>query len=153
MSNGIRWTEEQLAQHLKKVPAPAVPATRKPSGKPSLNDGNLSAAELPPARGALRDLGMNKTEAEYAGMLEERQRRGDVLWWKYEAIALRLADRTFYHPDFVVLLSSGVLEIHEVKGFMREDAAVKLKVVASMYPFVLRLIRKEKGGVWNISVI
>lgn len=154
MSNGIRWTEEQLAQHLQRVPAAAVPETRKPSGKPSLNDGNLSAAELPPARGALRDPGMNKTEAEYAGMLEERQRRGEVVWWKYEGITLRLADNTRYTPDFVLMLASGQIEVHETKGgFIREDGWLKLKVAAGLYPFHFFLCQKankKDGGAWAI---
>jgi hypothetical protein len=55
--------------------------------------------------------------------------------------------------DFAVMTASGVLEMHEVKGFMTEDANVKLKVAASQYPFVFRLVRKAKGGAWSITEI
>ncbi len=74
------------------------------------------------AIGAERDQGMNKTEAEYAGMLEERKARREIAWWKYEAITFKLADDTRYTPDFAVMLPNGEFEIHETKGgFIRED--------------------------------
>ena len=84
---------------------------------------------------------MNKTEAAYEGHLRVRMMAGEVLWWRFEGIKLRLADATFYTPDFAVLAADSVLECHEVKGFMRDDAAVKIKVAASIYPFRFRLIR------------
>ena len=34
-----------------------------------------------------------------------------------------------------MLPRSGVLELHECKGFWRDDARVKIKVAASLYPF------------------
>jgi len=49
--------------------------------------------------------------------------------------------------------SDGLLEMHEVKGFMQDDANVKLKVAASLYPFVFKIIRKGKAGIWNITEI
>lgn len=96
---------------------------------------------------------MNKTETAYAELLAARRHIGEVLWFRFEGIKLRLADRTFYTPDFAVLVASGALELHEVKGFMEEDAAVKLKSAASQYPFVVRLIRRAKGGEWDIREI
>jgi len=111
------------------------------------------------ARAAHRALGrigggtMNKTEAAYAEQLAARRHIGEVLWYRFEGIKLRLADRTFYTPDFAVLVASGALELHEVKGFMEEDAAVKLKSAASQYPFVVRLVRRAKGGAWDIREV
>lgn len=98
---------------------------------------------------------MNKTEAEYAGMLEERRLRGEVAWWRYEAITLKLADNTRYTPDFLVMLPDGVLEIHETKGgFIREDGWLKLKVAAALFPFRFFLCQKaskKDGGGWSIK--
>lgn len=88
---------------------------------------------------------MNKTEAAYADLLEARRAGGDVLWWSFESIALRLADKTFYHPDFLVMAADGGLEVHETKGFMRDDANVKLKVAAATFPFRFVLVRRVKG--------
>jgi len=96
---------------------------------------------------------MNKTEALYASELELRRRAGDILWYKFEGLKLRLADNTFLTVDFVVMRSDSELEMHEVKGFMQEDANVKLKVASGMYPFRFLLIRKGKKGSWDISEI
>lgn len=96
---------------------------------------------------------MNKTEAAYAAHLEARQHIGEVLWFRFEGMKLRLADRTFYTPDFAVIVASGSLELHEVKGFMEEDANVKIKAAASQYPFVIRLVRKAKGGNFDIREV
>lgn len=95
---------------------------------------------------------MNKTEAAYAAHLTLRQYAGEILWFKFEAVKLRLADATFYSPDFTVLPSSGVLEMHEVKGFWQDDARVKIKVAASIYPFRFVAVTtraKKNGGGWE----
>lgn len=90
-------------------------------------------------------VGMNKLEADYAQMLEFRKRAGEILWYEFEAIKLRLADNTFYSPDFLVLLASGELEIHETKGFWEEDARVKIKVAAEKFPFRFIAMTRVKG--------
>lgn len=97
---------------------------------------------------------MNRTEAAYAAHLELRRVAGEVAWWLFEGVKLRLADKTFYSPDFAVMLSGGEMEMHETKGFMRDDAAVKIKVAAALFPFRFKLVRalpKAKGGGWNIE--
>jgi hypothetical protein len=89
---------------------------------------------------------MNKTEARYAKLLDDRLHAGEILWYKFEGVKLRLADNTFYSPDFFVMLADGTLEVHEIKGFFTEDAKVKVKVAAAMYPFqfiVIRLVKNE----------
>jgi hypothetical protein len=105
------------------------------------------------ALGRMRKGAMNKTETAYAAYLDAQRSLGNVLWYRFEGLKLRLADSTFYDTDFVVLAASGQLEIHEVKGFMTDDANVKIKVAASQYPFRFLLIRKAKGGGWNITEV
>lgn len=98
--------------------------------------------------------GMNKMEAEYRLMLEARKRNGEILWYAYEGIKVRLADQTYYTPDFVVMANDFTLECHETKGFMREAAFVRIKVAAEMYPFkfvLIRAIPKKEGGGWKIE--
>lgn len=107
---------------------------------------------MPNARGRIRVPGkMNNTEARYAALLDQRKSAGEILWWAYEGISFRLADlRCHYHPDFSVMLPDGTMEIHETKGgFAREDSLIKLKVAASLYPFVFRKCT-WKGGKWEI---
>jgi hypothetical protein len=93
----------------------------------------------------------NKTEVVYAVHLETLKRAGLVLWYRFEAVKLRLADNTFYTPDFAVMLPDGEIELHEVKGFWRDDARVKIKVAAEMYPFQFVAVQKAKGGEWKIE--
>jgi hypothetical protein len=95
------------------------------------------------ALGRLKTGEMNKTEAEYAAVLDARATAGEVLWHKFEGLKLRLADNTFYTPDFAVMASDGVIECHEVKGHWQDDARVKIKVAASLYPFRFYAYRKR----------
>jgi hypothetical protein len=135
-----RWTEEQLTRHLEKTGVPA-PMPRVDTSNPAFALGRLKPGE------------MNKTEALYAVHLDVQKVAGEVLWWKFEGIKLRLADNTFLTVDFAVMPADGILEMREVKGFMRDDAAVKLKVAASLYPFKFILVRKIKGGQWSHTAI
>lgn len=92
---------------------------------------------------------MNKTEARYDEYLTQLQQKGLILWHKFEAVKLRLADNTFYSPDFAVLSAAGFMEMHEVKGYWMDDARVKIKVAASLYPFKFVAVKekaKKHGG-------
>ena len=96
--------------------------------------------------------GMNKTEAEWSGMLEARRVAGELLFWAFEPIKVRLADRTWYEPDFLVVRSTGELELHEVKGaFVMDDARLKFKLVAEHFPAALVWAQKMKGGAWKVE--
>lgn len=92
---------------------------------------------------------MNKTEQAYAQRLELLKRSGEVAWYEFEGINLRLAEKTFYMPDFFVMLADGTLEVHEVKGRWTDDARVKIKVAASKYPFRFIAVTRAKGGDWQ----
>ena len=99
---------------------------------------------------------MNRLEAAFSQELETRKNVGEIAWYKFEALKLRLADKTFFSPDFFVMLKTGELQAYEVKGFMEQDANVKLKVAASLYPFPFFLVRaraKRDGGGWEITEV
>lgn len=106
------------------------------------------------ALGRLKVGVMNRTEAAYASDLERRKISGEVAWFKFEGVKLRLADNTFYSPDFFVMLADGQLEAHEIKGFWRDDARAKIKIAADMYPMrfiALKVKAKKDGGGWAIE--
>jgi hypothetical protein len=106
------------------------------------------------ALGRLKTGQMNKTEKAYADRLTLLLQAGEVAWFKFEGIKLRLADNTFYTPDFAVMLASGEMECHEVKGFWQDDARAKIKIAADMYPFRFIAIKpeaKKRGGGWIIE--
>lgn len=95
----------------------------------------------------------NKLEAAYGQHLTLRQRAGEVEWFAFEGIKLRLADRTFLTIDYFLMLATGELEAHEVKGgFMEDDAAVKLKVAAATFPFRFVLVKWIRGA-WDLQEI
>lgn len=104
------------------------------------------------ALGRLKTGAMNKTEAAYERDLRDAQSLGYIIWYRFEGLKLRLADNTFYTPDFAVLASDYVLECHEVKGFWTDDARVKIKVAADQYPFRFKAVKarsKKNGGGWE----
>lgn len=106
------------------------------------------------ALGRLKTGQANKTESAYGQALELRKHAGEVLWYRFEGIKLRLADNTFYTPDYAVMLSNGQLELHEVKGFWQEDAKVKIKVASDQYPLRFIAVKaqsKKNGGGWEIE--
>jgi len=106
------------------------------------------------ALGRLKSGSMNRTEEAYERELRDAVTIGDVLWYRFEGLKLRLADNTFYTPDFAVMLSNGQLECHEVKGFWADDARVKIKVAAEQYPFRFIAVTarsKKAGGGWKVE--
>jgi hypothetical protein len=145
----MRWTEEQHAEYLLRRGMPGSPPVVDTSAPPFLPPNNQAGRF---ALGRLPAGTMNKTEAAYAQHLDTLRHAGEVLWHKFEAVKLRLADNTFYTCDFAVLPKSGYLEMHEVKGFWQDDARVKIKVAAALYPFKFVAVTaraKKRGGGWE----
>ena len=94
---------------------------------------------------------MNKTEQAYEAHLKRLQMAGEIAHYQFEPIKLRLADKTFYTPDFLVVLPDGEMQLHEVKGFWEDDARVKIKVAAAMFwMFAFRGVMKAGAG-WNFE--
>ena len=107
------------------------------------------------ALGRLKTGQKNKTEQAYElEVLKPAMQDGSVSWYRFEGVKLRLADNTFYTPDYCVMRSDGTMEMHEVKGFWQEDARVKIKVAADMYPLKFIAVKrqaKKNGGGWSIE--
>lgn len=96
--------------------------------------------------------GMNGTERKYAQHLELLRHANAIAWWKFECLKFRLADNTYYTPDFAVMKTSGEMEMHEVKGFWRDDARVKIKVAADIFPFRFIAVKLQNNG-WHVEEI
>jgi hypothetical protein len=116
-------------------------------------DGKITWAKK--ARGRHKPGVMNKLEAEYASMLECRKIAGEITWYAFEAITLKLADDCRLTIDFFVLLADGTLEAHECKSeFFPEDGKIKLKVAAAKFPLTFWLAQKrskKNGGQWQFK--
>lgn len=119
----------------------------------------LLATQRMQALGRLKTGEMNKSEARYeADILKPAMNAGDVLWYRFEGIKLRIAKNTFLTPDFAVMGRSGLIELHDVKGsriLYQDDAKVKMKVGAEAYPFVFKVAfpPKRKGEAWEVETL
>lgn len=91
--------------------------------------------------------GMTKLERDFWERLRAaREAHTFQAVWR-EPVKLRLAGRCWYTPDFLTVSSLGQLTFWETKGYMREDASVKLKVAAETYPcfgFVLVVCERRE---------
>lgn len=100
---------------------------------------------------------MNKTETAYSQRLEAMRLAGEIQNWAFEAMKIRLADNTFYTPDFMVITADWQIEFHEVKAITKQgrwlvedDAAVKFKVAAEMHWWAGFLMAgRTAGGGWE----
>ena len=118
-------------------------------------------AKKAPSRIRQNSAGLNKTEQAFYDYLKAREDPGvlrTVL--PPQSVTLRIANGCRYTPDFVVAYHHNTmaseLVAYEVKGFLRDDAAVKLKVAATAFPWItFHLVTKLPGGGggWAISEV
>jgi len=97
------------------------------------------------ALGRLKTGQMNRLEAKYAQRLEHIKETGEIVWYLFEAMKFRLADATFYTPDFIVMFASGEIKAFECKGYWTDDARVKIKVAANMFPIPFIGVQLKKS--------
>jgi len=96
----------------------------------------------------------SKLERDYAAFLQVLKMSGKIADWQYESVGLKLGNGCFFYPDFLVTLPCGEVQLHEAKGYMRDDALVKLKVCARMFAFRLYLVtRKSSKSEFKIDQI
>lgn len=95
------------------------------------------------------EMHLNKTEREYLMFI----RHLGFSWVGVQNITLKLGHDCRFTADFVTIDKNGHIQAREVKGFMRDDALVKLKVAARMFPFLeFIVVRKTKGG-WDHTTV
>lgn len=80
---------------------------------------------------------MNRLETDYWSYLDMLKTIGEVHDFRFESLKFKMANRTFYTPDFLVIKPDGAVEIHEVKGFWEDDARVKIKVIAEQHSWFI----------------
>jgi hypothetical protein len=141
-----RWSQEQLAAHLSKK-KPHADEWPFPAPKPAQS----GPGEAFYALGRMEKGKMNGTEAAYAQILEAEKHEGKIRGWKFHAIKIRLADRAWYEPDFIVQMASGEIQVREVKGsFTTEKGQLKIRMAAETMPW-FRFIKcsRQKDGRWE----
>ena len=110
------------------------------------------------AKGRLAPGVMNKTEERYAQVLEARKQAGEIVWWAFEAVKLKLAPNTHLTIDFTVMLADGVIQMHDVKGakaIIQDDSKVKMKVARDKFPFAMFYAFPPKKGeqAWTLEEV
>lgn len=115
------------------------------------------------ARGRRRDQGMNSTEKRYAEQLKLRYQVGEVLWWGYECITLKLGEDCRYTPDFCVMLASLDFRCIDTKATVtklnskkepylvplcEDDSKSKIATAASLFPLGFYLAFQDADGNW-----
>lgn len=88
---------------------------------------------------------LNKLEREYLAWLKTLGDR----WIGTQCITLQIGFDCRFTPDFWALDERGRLRAIDVKGFQREDALIKIRVAARMYPWVHFVIAKKNRKVWE----
>jgi hypothetical protein len=126
---------------------------RNPQLLPSQPQQNDSSA-IPGAAKARRGV-MNKTEREFAFILEAMKRRGDILRYEFEGVTLRFNGLRFT-PDFAVFPTaisvSGQIKLVEVKGaFIKgkfERAVERFRHAKTFYGdvFLFELHQRTRQG-------
>lgn len=156
MSTFKDWTPQTAEEHNRRVAAAAVASmgfARAEKLSDGLNRESIEKRETHEA--SFKQLSTNlvvahSTDVKKLNKLEKAWLRHlEMLgfpWIGVQAITLKLADDTRYTPDFMVIDANGQLVAYETKGWMRDDAAVKLKVAARLYRFIrFVLVQKDKG--------
>lgn len=102
---------------------------------------------------------LNKGESAYARHLDLRMAAGEVLWCAFEGMTLKIADDCRITPDFAVMEADGTMVLVDVKGrsgdkyWAEEDAVVKLKTLAEIYPFQVFVVWPKKDSGWNVQEV
>ena len=98
----------------------------------------------------------SRTEQRFAARLTQEQRDGQVLDWWYEPLKLRLGEKCYYTADFLVRYTDhpGDFYLWEVKGgWARDDAIVKTKTAAKLYPCFHFVWAQWRDGAWHERLI
>jgi hypothetical protein len=132
MSKGARFTLDQITAMSPAIQK-QVGAALEGKGGSDANKAKITQPAQTAGAGARlrqKSKGLNKTETRFCAYLPVIHNGMKV---HAQAITFSLGNGVRYTPDFVIEHPSGQLFAYEVKGFMRDDAAVKIKVAASTY--------------------
>jgi len=109
------------------------------------------------ALGRLAEGERNKTERKFEDHLTAAKLAGEILWFTFEAIKLKLAPHTFLTVDFAVLPAATMrltlIDVKGAKAIVQEDARVKMRVAASMFPFAFQFAYPARDGGWQYEDI
>jgi hypothetical protein len=150
MPKGVTYTPDQYRELIRKHPHLAPDHAGAP---PFALAPRQQASEPPPAvqqpkRGKRRKE-MNRTEAEFARILEREKQAGEIIHYGYEEVTLRWGEVEIikYTPDFHVISRTGKTFFIEIKGgHIWKADNLKFKVARNVFNhYEFRLWQKSKG--------
>lgn len=101
---------------------------------------------------------MTKLETAYGAHLGLQKAAGEILAYWFEEITLKLGPDVRYTPDWLVMRTDRVLELHETKPIggagirakggprFGNDSIVKLRACAGSFPFPCFIVTPEDKG-------
>jgi hypothetical protein len=91
----------------------------------------------------------SRWEANYARFLQWRLERGEIAEWSHEPETFWFngikRGCVSYLPDFKVTLNDGLIEYHEVKGWMDASSKTKIKRMKKYHPKVTLIVIDSKA--------
>lgn len=117
-------------------------------------NGPATATKSPKAP-SVRPWGLfrSKWEHEYAKRLDLLKAAGVLDAWAYEPTSFLIGVGARYKPDFLLLFADNHDEWHEVKGYRREAAMVRIKAAALAYPAERFVLVTKIKGEWHHTPI
>jgi len=96
----------------------------------------------------------SKADAAWAKRLGEEKRRGDIQWYAYEPIGLRLSlngKKCVYWVDFIIIDNGGRVVAQEIKGgYIRPKGLVKYQAAEALYPWLrFEMWQVSRKGTWR----
>ena len=105
-----------------------------------------ATAPKPPTLIRQNTKGPNKLEAAFAAVLRAENPGVQI---REQAVTLQIGNGVRYTPDMMII-EPGRLEAFETKaGLFRDDAKVKLKIAASVWPQITFTLVWRKAGAWH----
>ncbi len=147
----MRWTKEQFAEWCRKKDR------ENPDFNPKTYNGDIVGHDLrlaaqggEPVPDRPQAQTLNKTEQRYWEILQSRP---GIYRAAHHTIKLQLAEKCWYTPDFSFMDARGLVFVETKGAFERDDAIVKLKTAARLFPQFTFIKAKFVKGQWTETVM
>lgn len=146
----MSWPQADVIAHYERLKRPTPDLTK---------DEPMRPAPKPTGRAPWTPK-MNGTERAYDAYLRTQYAAGEILWWHFEPIMIRLGPDCHFKPDFLILYADHHLELHDTKGtqrrkvgdkayYSRDTGSIKARVVAMHFPIPIYFLFSTGDGGWG----
>jgi len=82
----------------------------------------------------------SKLESRYYSYIKDMQLSGEILFFLRQ-VPFHLPGNVIYRADFMLFYADGNVEIWECKGFDTPEWLIKKKIVESIYPIEIKVVK------------